>query len=185
MDMSQNNGQQALLAQHALVMLGFIIPGGEVLGTWFVKRACQNERPEVVQILHKNWAFQTTWFLIRIFLILFTVAWVAASVFNKNAPTDVSFHSTETTVQSTDDGINIPHEPDESSFFNSAEQKIHMAFMGDNLFQWGKVAYALILAMITSVFLWFATMFLSLVNLALVAGGQPGFYPMILPWLRQ
>ena len=178
MVMPQNNGQQAILAQHALVMLGFILPGGEVLGTWFGMKVGANESPDVRKVLRKNWAFQTTGFLLRIVLILATLAWIAADISTNNQ--NLTSHNVAAEKsEHTEVELNLPGEPglESNSSFHTSFSDVQA------IFPWGNHALSFIVAVITSVFLWFATMFLSLINLALVALSKPGFYPLILPWL--
>lgn len=199
--MTQKNGQQALLAQHALVMLGFLMPGGEVLGSWLGMKFGPPEDIEAKDLMRKNWAFQTSWFILR-FLVIFATAglvWATAArdkLQSQAAPPEVEAIN----EQSVD--INIPGEPtvvEDEDGMTAEEQRESMrsfraSIMGDRGFiEWtsksfhqeATLVFRLLIAFVVAICMWMTSMLISLINLARVAQGKPGFYPLILPWLKK
>lgn len=192
--MTQKNGQQAILAQHALVMLGFFMPLGEVFGSWVGLKMCPTDMPEARRVMRKNWAFQLSWAMVRFGLVITVFLWTLVDQSTPSRARVETSRAVETEsipADSEDQHISIPGEPDRMKDPLVFEDTSTFRFFSQNesitshLPQGATFVMRLIFAISGFVLIWMMIMFISMINLARVAMGLSGFYPLILPWLRE
>ncbi|MGE0764404.1 MAG: hypothetical protein AB7N80_14095 [Bdellovibrionales bacterium] len=200
---SEKKENSSLAIQHVLVLLFCFLPAGEVLGAWLGMKWGQRRSPEIQQKLRQNWAFQTSWLLMRGGLMALAMASVifSAGQVKNAAENQIPQEWFPPSDPEPEGDINIPGEPQEPSTPTEPLQNNkrhpksweHLDRLQKDLRQeqidlltlphsanW---VLRILIAGSVGLCLWLVSLILTLRNLIRLWQGQQAVYPLTWSWL--